>query len=111
MPLIIEKPIKTYDLSQIHVGDLIHAKYRTWVEGVSGFVSAVNKDQILVQYHPKIGNIVNHFFIPVKEAADGEWEIRWSEDLTVIHEWKERVEETDTESEDYRLTEERSDEA
>ncbi|MGN0483687.1 MAG: DUF5026 domain-containing protein [Lachnospiraceae bacterium] len=85
MALIVEEHVKTYDLSQIHLGDLIYAKHVSWSTGVSGFVSAVDKEKILVQYHPSIGNIVNHFFIPVEEVSVGDWEIRWSEDLTVIH--------------------------
>lgn len=33
-----------------------------------------------VQYFPEIGNVLNHFFIPVSEVEAGQWNIRYSND-------------------------------
>ena len=85
MPLvkIEERPI--YDTAQIKRGDLLYARHRSWTEGLGGIVTGVREDTLTVQYHPRIGNVTNHFHIPVTEAADGQWEIRWSTDLTEIN--------------------------
>ena len=66
----------------------MYAKHRTWPEGKSGFVTAVTDKQITVQYHPGIGNVTNHFFLPADEVAAGEWEVRWSADLKEVNEYK-----------------------
>lgn len=81
MALITEQPSAYFDMSQIRRGDLLWGKHSTWAEGKAGIVTSAVKDQLAVQYHPGIGNVVNHFRIPVQEAAAGEWEIRWSHDL------------------------------
>ena len=41
-------------------------------------MTAATEDQLIVQYYPGIGNVTNHFIIPVSEAAEGQWEIRCS---------------------------------
>ena len=52
-----------------------------------------------MQYYPGIGNVTNHFVIPVAEAAEGQWEIRWSADMTEVKEYgiKEDGEQQETE--------------
>lgn len=97
MALIIEEPTVKFDLEQIRRGDLMYAKHYTWNEGIGGFVTAVTEDKLAVQYHPGIGNVTNHFFIPAAEVKNGEWEIRWSEDLSEV---KEYVPDDDTSGDD-----------
>lgn len=87
MALVITEPVATFDLSQIKRGDLIWAKHKTWDEGKAGFVTSAKSNQLIAQYHPGIGNVTNHFIIPVSEAVAKEWEIRWSEDMTEVHEY------------------------
>lgn len=84
MVLITERPTAVFDLAEIRRGDLLWGKHRTWNEGKAGFVTSATEDQLIVQYYPGIGNVTNHFIIPVSEAAGGQWEIRWSADLTEI---------------------------
>lgn len=88
MPLVIEQQEIMFDLSQIKQGYLIYGKHYTWQEGKSGFVTSASEKKLTVQYHPGIGNITNHFFIPVSEVAAGEWEMRWSADLAEVWEYK-----------------------
>lgn len=89
MNLIINIEKKLFDTTQLKKGTLIYAKHKSWSEGKSGFVTAVSEYEIIVQYHPKISNITNHFFIPVKEVIAEEWtEIRWSNDLKSIFEYQ-----------------------
>lgn len=87
MALVIEKPISSYDLTQIERGYLLWGKHYTWNEGKAGFVTSATEDQLIVQYHPGIGNVTNHFIIPVSEAVDGQWEIRWSADMSEVFEY------------------------
>lgn len=87
MALIVDAVLKVFDTAQLKKGDLLYAKHESWPEGKGGFVTAVCADELTIQYHPGIGNAVNHFFIPAGEAAAGEWEMRWSEDLKNIHEY------------------------
>ena len=92
MALVTEKPAAVFDLTQIKRGYLLWGKHRTWSEGKAGFVTSATETQLIVQYYPGIGNVTNHFIIPVSEAAGGEWEIRWSADLTEVQEHGERAE-------------------
>lgn len=87
MALVIEKPISSYDLTQIERGYLLWGKHYTWNEGKAGFVTSTTEEQLIVQYHPGIGNVTNHFIIPVSEAVDGQWEIRWSADMSEVFEY------------------------
>lgn len=82
--LLTEEPKVSFDLSAVRRGDLLWGKHRTWDEGKAGFVSAVTGNRLIVQYHPGIGNVTNHFMIPAAEAAAGEWEVRWSSDLLEV---------------------------
>lgn len=87
MALITEQPAAVFDLSQIACGHLLWGRHRTWKEGKAGFVTSATTDQLIVQFYPGIGNVTNHFRIPVSEAADGQWEIRWSADMVKIQEY------------------------
>lgn len=81
MALVVEQPIATFDLSEIARGDLVYGKHRTWPEGKAGFVTSATEKELIVQYHPGIGNVTNHFRIPIDEAVDAQWEIRYSRDV------------------------------
>lgn len=87
MSLVIEKPRVAFDVSQIKRGYLLWGRHSTWNEGKAGFVTAATEDQLIVQYYPGIGNVTNHFIIPVSEAAEGQWKIRWSSDMADIQEY------------------------
>ena len=88
MGLIVDSVSKVFDTSQIEKGYLVYAKHRTWTEGKAGFVTAVTEKQITVQYHPGIANVTNHFILSVTEVVSGEWELRWSKDMSTVKEYK-----------------------
>lgn len=88
MGLLKDSVIKVFDADAIKRGSLVHGKHQTWQEGKAGFVTAVTEEELTVQYHPGIGNVTNHFFIPASEVAEGQWELRWSDDLSEVHEYK-----------------------
>lgn len=91
MPLIIDSTKRVFDVSLLKKGYLLFAKHKTWPEGKGGFVTAVTEKEVTVQYHPGIGNVTNHFFLPAGEVASGEWEVRWSEDLAEVHQYVEEA--------------------
>lgn len=84
MSLVIEKPRVAFDMSQVKCGYLLWGRHRTWKEGKAGVVTSATENQLICQYYPGIGNVTNHFIIPVSEAAGGQWEIRWSADMAEI---------------------------
>lgn len=84
MALVTEKPTATFDLTQIKCGYLLWGKHRTWNEGKAGFVTSATEEKLIVQYYPGIGNVTNHFIIPVSEVKGGQWEIRWSADMVEV---------------------------
>ncbi len=84
MGFVIEKPRTVFNLAEIQCGDLLWGRHRTWKEGKAGFVTSATEDQLIVQYHPGIGNVTNHFRIPVSEVGSGQWKIRWSADLSEV---------------------------
>lgn len=86
MALIVDTVTKVFDTTLVKRGYLMYAKHRSWPDGKAGFVTAVTDKQITVQYHPGIANVTNHFFLPADEVATGEWEVRWSEDLSKVEE-------------------------
>lgn len=88
MGLIVDSVSKVFDTAQIEKGYLVYAKHRTWTEGKAGFVTAITDKQITVQYHPGIANVTNHFFLLADEVASGEWEVRWSKDMSTVEEYK-----------------------
>lgn len=87
MELVITQPVPKFDLSKIKRGDLLYGKHFSWNEGKSGFVTAATENELTVQYHPGIGNVTNHFFIPVSEVIAGDWEIRWSADMSQVFQY------------------------
>lgn len=87
MALVIEKPRAAFDLSEIERGHLLWGRHHTWLEGKAGFVTSATEDQLIVQYYPGIGNVTNHFIIPVSEVVDGQWEIRWSDDMSDVQKY------------------------
>lgn len=87
MELIVDSVTKVFDTGIIKRGCLVYGKHRTWQEGKAGFVTAVTEKEITVQYHPGIANVTNHFFVPANEVADGQWEFRWSNDLSEVYEY------------------------
>ncbi len=99
MALITEKPTAVFDLSQIRCGYLIWGRHKTWNEGKAGFVTSATEKELIVQYHPGIGNVTNHFFIPVAEAVEGQWEIRWSADMSEVFEYGIKADENQQETE------------
>ncbi len=102
MALVTEKPVTTFDLEQIGCGYLLWGRHKTWDEGKSGIVTSATENQLIIQYHPGIGNITNHFIIPVSEVISGEWEIRWSSDMSDVQEFgiKEDEEQQEKEEDD-----------
>ncbi len=87
MTLVTEKTAAVFDLSEIKRGDLLWGRHRSWRDGRAGMVTSATGERLTVQYCPGVGNITNHFIIPVSEAAGGEWEIRWSADMAEIQEY------------------------
>lgn len=87
MKLIKSEQAAVFYLENIRPGHLVYGKHISWNEGKSGFISSVTEKRIVVQYHPGIGNVTNHYFIPVEEVMNGEWKIRWSFDLSEINEY------------------------
>lgn len=87
MALITEKPAVAFDMNQIERGYLLWGRHSTWNEGKAGFVTSATEEQLIVQYYPGIGNVTNHFMIPVSEVASGQWEIRWSANMSEVFEY------------------------
>lgn len=97
MSLISSTQTDVFDLSVIGQGFLVYAKHYSWENGKAGFVSSATEKQLIVQYHPGIGNVTNHFIIPASEVANGEWEVRWSLDLSEVFEFEMPTDEPSTE--------------
>ncbi len=89
MGLLVDSGVKVFDAGAIRRGCLVCVRHQSWQERKAGFVSAVTEKEIIVQYHPGIANVTNHFFIPAAEVAAGQWELRWSDDLVEIHRYPE----------------------
>lgn len=86
--LITEKVQPVFNKEEIRAGMLLYAKHSTWQKGIGGFVTAVTDKEIIVQYHPGIGNVTNHFIINAKDVSVGHWQqIRYSNDLLGIEEY------------------------
>ena len=88
MSLVAEKPTAVFDLTQIFPGFVCYGRHYTWPEGKTGIVTSVTETQMTVQYHPGIGNVTNHFIIPISDVAAQDWEIRWSADLSEVFEYR-----------------------
>ena len=99
MALVTENARATFDLVEIKRGYLLWGRHITWNEGKAGFVASATEDQLIVQYHPSIGNVTNHFMIPVSEVVSGQWEIRWSADLSEVQKYNIEADEEQQETE------------
>lgn len=88
MELIIKEERARFDANAVRAGYAIYGKHTSWDKGKTGIVTAVTEDQIVAQFHPGIGNVINHFFIPIGEVEKGEWDVRWSENLAIVNELK-----------------------
>ena len=84
MELVVIENRPVFDTTQAERGDLVYARHRSWEKGRGGILTRVTAEKLTVQYYPPIGNVTNHFEIPISEAAAGQWEIRWSKDLLEI---------------------------
>ena len=95
MALIQEGNAPEFNLDELKKGMLVWAKNAYWDEGKGGFIAKVSKREMIVQYHPDISNVVNHFIIRQEEVEGGEWEtIRYSEDMETVHVYPEATEAT-----------------
>lgn len=93
MALVREQACTIFDLTQIRRGYLVWGRHVTWKEGKAGFVTSATERELIVQYYPGIGNVTNHFRVPVSEVAEGQWELRCSADLAVVEEYPVKPEE------------------
>jgi hypothetical protein len=98
--LILKEQTEKFNLDEVKRGTLIYAKHCTWKEPEKGFVVCVNEKEMIVQYLPAIGNVTNHFFLPVEEIAGGEWELRYTNDMQTIMVYPEGDENDETETVD-----------
>lgn len=84
-----------FNAEEIRRGTLIFAKHKTWKEGIQGIVYHTSPEQITVMYPNSLTNTQNHFFIPVSEVSNNEWEIRYSNDgLQSIQKYQEGTDES-----------------
>jgi hypothetical protein len=84
MPLIKEKEAPVFDREQVHKGDLIRAKHKTWDEYLNGVVVSVSDDRIIVLYYTGYGNVSNHFSMDSGEVQRGEWQAVWTSDMETM---------------------------
>ena len=82
MSLLISENGKVFDTEAVKKGFLISAKHKSWI------ISSVSPDELRVLYCPGIANVTRFFFIVASEVETGQWELRWSEDMTDIKEYK-----------------------
>ena len=82
--LIIESGAKVFNTEEIHRGTLVCARHSTWDEEITGMVTSVTQDCVRVQFPPSVQNTLNHYFIYATEVANGEWDIKYSDDLETI---------------------------
>lgn len=82
--LIVKEPTEKFNTEEIRRGTLVYAKHKTWENGEKGFVTTASEDEVIVQYPPKIGNVINHFFLRAEEVAKGDWEVRYTNDMETI---------------------------
>lgn len=96
MSLLISENGKVFDTEAVKKGFLISAKHKSWSEPKNGIISSVSPDELRVLYCPGIANVTRFFFIVASEVEAGQWELRWSEDMTDIEEYKpEEVQQND----------------
>lgn len=97
MSLLINETEKVFDTETVQKGFLVSAKHSCWDEPKNGIVSSVTPDELRVLYCPGIANVTRFFFIKASEVSDGQWEIKWSKDLSSVEEYKpEEAQQNDT---------------
>ena len=84
MALIKDRAAPVFDSEQVHKGDLIRAKHKTWDEYKNGLVVGITSNELVVLYHTGIGNVSNHFVMLASEVAGGEWQGTWTEDMQAV---------------------------
>lgn len=84
MSLIKERDAPVFDREQVHRGDLIRAKHRTWNEYRNGLIVGVADDRLVVLYHAGIGNVSTHFVMLASEVSRGEWQGQWTADMEAV---------------------------
>ena len=72
MALIKDRAAPVFDSEQVHKGDLIRAKHKTWDEYRNGLVVGITSNELVVLYHTGIGNVSNHFVMLASEVAGRE---------------------------------------
>lgn len=97
MALIRDNVQSEFNLDEIGKGWVLYGKHVTWDKGKAGIVTSVTPTKLTVQFYPDIANVTNHFFIPASEVADGQWQIRWSKDLSEVFEYEQPSDEELTE--------------
>ena len=85
MALITENAAPVFDLEQVHKGDLIRAKHKTWDEYRNGFVLSAKEDRLVVIYFSGYGNVSNHYVMTASEVDKGEWTAKWTADMETIN--------------------------
>lgn len=88
MELLISEDGKAFNTEVVKKGYLISAKHSCWDEPKNGIISSITPSEMRVIYCPGIANVTRFFFIKASEVANGDWEIRISEDLTSVEEYK-----------------------
>lgn len=87
--LIIDNGAKVFNTDEIQRGTLVCAKHSTWEEGIAGMVTSVTSECVRVQFPPSVQNTLNHYFIYASEVENGEWVIKYSDDLETIRSYPE----------------------
>ena len=85
MGLITVNAVPEFDLDQVHKGDLIRAKHKTWDEARNGMVVSARKDRLIVFYWTGYGNVTNHYPMFASEVGKGEWTGVWTTDMETIN--------------------------
>lgn len=84
MSLIKERDAPVFDREQVHKGDLIRVKHRTWNEYRNGLIVGVADDRLVVLYHAGIGNVSTHFVMLASEVSRGEWQGQWTANMEAV---------------------------
>lgn len=84
MALIRDRAAPVFDSEQVHKGDLIRAKHKTWDEYRNGLVVGITSNELVALYHTGIGNVSNHFVMLASEVAGGEWQGTLTEDMQTV---------------------------
>lgn len=88
MDLLISESGKVFNTEAVQKGFLVSAKHKCWDEPKNGIISSVTPDELRILYCPGIANVTRFFFVRASEVDEGQWELRWSEDMTSIEEYK-----------------------